>query len=785
MARTAESRVETYYDSHESEADNATGRNQPKKPNSGGPWFTFDDISPHLWRKRLLEFGAWIDTKLLAADADPYKVMEEFCSRMIGSLKEWYHNLGSVRQDQLHQVGTSSGMLGVLHQEFIGDGDIIDKKNRQEFFEMKCCSLKIKDLERHFKRMMQKFYLLNGYNDPSLKNTYVASLPKEIQPELNKMAIAQGKDFTALTMGQIHQLTLEVVDKLCKQHKYMTDLMNQRSKYTQACKKPYLEIKCKDSNYDCGPKKKNHFKKYNPKQKGRNKKNQKQYRFFKKKKFRGKNRGQRCFICKKKGHFAKNCPNKSDKVVKMITALNLDEGDAESLYSEQSTGDEDTVFALQDSSSNSDSDVPVFAINEVFYISPEIPKPSVEVHILSSKFSHPKKVIAFMDTGAARSMMDPKILPPEAWKKETTYFIAADGKAFRTNLITKHPIGIRFFPECVIWTNVIGTRLSDKDILIGMDVYTKAKKLQILPQGIRFKRDFKPYSETSKLYALSEAPPELDDIKGKLLPLCTENHGEFSHPNPLWKNEDFFVQLPFKLNEDINPTKATHPGMSPSDLILARIECQELLKQGLIEPTKSPWACQAFYVEKRSEKIRGKKRLVIDYRPLNHFLQDDKFPIPKVDTLPILFKDAHIFSKFDMKAGFWQLGLDPADRYKTAFCIPNAQYQWKVLPFGLKVAPSLFQKAMTRIFAPLLDTILIYIDDVLLFSKNMEEHRKLLNQFAELANQHGLMLSEKKIHIAQTEVDFLGMHFSKGMYQPQPHIAKGLAEYPDENLTFK
>ena len=80
---------------------------------------------------------------------------------------------------------------------------------------MRCCSLKIKDLDRHFQRMNQRFYLLNGLNDPSLKNTYVASLPEEIKLELNKMVAAAQMDFSTMSMGQIHQFTLEVVDKLC------------------------------------------------------------------------------------------------------------------------------------------------------------------------------------------------------------------------------------------------------------------------------------------------------------------------------------------------------------------------------------------------------------------------------------------------------------------------------------------------------------------------------------------------------------------------------------------
>ncbi|QCD96106.1 hypothetical protein DEO72_LG6g808 [Vigna unguiculata] len=127
--------------------------------------------------------------------------------KMTGTLKEWYHNLGAVRQDQFHTLGSTAAVLGALHEEFIGDGAITDRKIRQEFFEMKCCSLSMKDLDRHFKRMIQRFYLLNGGNDPSLKNTYVASLLVDLQPELNRMAIAAQKDFSHMTMGQIHQMT--------------------------------------------------------------------------------------------------------------------------------------------------------------------------------------------------------------------------------------------------------------------------------------------------------------------------------------------------------------------------------------------------------------------------------------------------------------------------------------------------------------------------------------------------------------------------------------------------
>ena len=102
-------------------------------------------------------------------EPDTYKVIEEFCCRMTGTLKEWYHNLGTVRQNQFHELGSTSVVLGALHEEFIGDDSIIDKKLRQEFFKMKCCSVKIADLEKHYQRMSKRFYHLNGLNDPSRK----------------------------------------------------------------------------------------------------------------------------------------------------------------------------------------------------------------------------------------------------------------------------------------------------------------------------------------------------------------------------------------------------------------------------------------------------------------------------------------------------------------------------------------------------------------------------------------------------------------------------------------
>ena len=144
-----------------------------------------------------------------------------------------------------------------------------------------------------------------------------------------------------------------------------------------------------------------------------------------------------------------------------------------------------------------------------------------------------------------------------------------------------------------------------------------------------------------------------------------------------------------------------------------------------------------------------------------------------------------MFSKLDLKAGFWQLGIHPEERYKTAFCIPNHHYQWIVMPFSLKNAPSQFQKAMVTLFQPLLTNALIYVDDILLFSKDANSHEKLLTEFYNLVKSQGIMLSEKKMDIGQTPIEFLGMIISDGKYTLQPHIASSLKEFPDKLSTAK
>ena len=148
----------------------------------------------------------------------------------------------------------------------------------------------------------------------------------------------------------------------------------------------------------------------------------------------------------------------------------------------------------------------------------------------------------------------------------------------------------------------------------------------------------------------------------------------------------------------------------------------ELLELEVIRRSYSPHESAAFLVNKHSEQNRGKRRMVIDYKRLNDNTKDDGYDIPTKEYLLGKIKDCTIFSKFDCKLGFWKVKMHPNSIPWTIFSCPKGHLEWLVMTFDLKYSPSIFQRKMDNIFRDNDLFVAVYIDDILVFSKNKKKH---------------------------------------------------------------
>jgi hypothetical protein len=180
---------------------------------------------------------------------------------------------------------------------------------------------------------------------------------------------------------------------------------------------------------------------------------------------------------------------------------------------------------------------------------------------------------------------------------------------------------------------------------------------------------------------------------------------------------------------------------------------QEFLQAGLISESYSPYAAPAILVKKKD----GSYRFVVDYKKLNLITIKDSSPLPNMeDALRKLGEGYCYFSKLDLKSGFYQIPIKAVDKEKTAFVTPFGLYQFNVLPMGLKNSPPTFQKVMTDTLKPCRNFSLVYLDDIIVFSKSFNEHLYHLESVLAALYAKNLILNPPKCVLAAHEIDYLG-----------------------------
>ncbi len=236
------------------------------------------------------------------------------------------------------------------------------------------------------------------------------------------------------------------------------------------------------------------------------------------------------------------------------------------------------------------------------------------------------------------------------------------------------------------------------------------------------------------------------------------------------------------------PFKRMYP-LSPSELVEVKRQVTELLQKQLIEPSVSPYGAPLLFVLKKG----GELRMIIDYCALNKLTIKNRFPLPRIDDLFDKLHGSQYFTSLDAASGFHQILLQESDRPKTAFRTPFGHYQFRVLPFGLTNAPATFQAVMNRVFehpkflangkvnplAAISDFVLVFIDDILIFTKTAEEHVEHVKIFMDVLRQNSILIKVSKCSWGQTELPYLGHIVSKDGIKVDPKKIEAVASWPE------
>ncbi|GJS92173.1 putative reverse transcriptase domain-containing protein [Tanacetum coccineum] len=390
------------------------------------------------------------------------------------------------------------------------------------------------------------------------------------------------------------------------------------------------------------------------------------------------------------------------------------------------------------------------------------------------------------DTGADRSFVSTTfssriVITPTALDHDYDVELA-DGRIVGLNTIIRgctlnflnHPFNIDLMP----------VELGSFDVIIGMDWLAKyhavivcAEKIVRIPFGdgiliVRGDGSSNKHGTRLSIISCTKAQEYLAKGCHVFLANITATKDEDKSKGKRLEDVPVVREFPEVFPEDlpgIPPTRQVEfridlvPGaapvarapyrLAPSEMKELAEQLQELTDKGFIKPSSSPWGAPVLFVKKKD----GSFRMCIDYRELNKLTVKNRYPLPRIDDLFDQLQGSSIYSKIDLRSGYHQLRVREEDILKTAFRTRYGHYEFQVMPFGLTNAPAVFMDLMNRVCKPYLDKfVIVFIDDILIYSKSKKEHEGHLRQILKLLKKEELYAKFSKCEFWIPRVQFLG-----------------------------
>jgi hypothetical protein len=234
------------------------------------------------------------------------------------------------------------------------------------------------------------------------------------------------------------------------------------------------------------------------------------------------------------------------------------------------------------------------------------------------------------------------------------------------------------------------------------------------------------------------------------------------------------VEFVIELKSGTAPISRRSYRMPPNELAELKKQLQDLLEKGFIRSSSSPWGCPAIFVKKKDQTLR----MCMDYKPLNEVTIKNKYPLPRIDILFDQLTGARVFSKIDLRSGYHQICIRPEDIPKTTFTTRYGLFEYLVMSFGLTNAPTHFTYLMNSVFMPELEKfVMVFIDDILIYSKNEEEHAQHLQIVLTRLREHQLYAKFNKCAFWLEEIQFLGHVLSTNGIAVDPSKVKDILEW--------